>query len=156
MAWLFHLRNLSLIHHCIELTMPCYKSSYSENLKHLYNLFTHCLSLPQDREARKAQLRHEIPPEPDAGDPDAVRVSLKLPHGTRVERRFRKTESLKVRWCCCFFCNVFNYFYLNSIAQEGVILIFVFLISLVWLNILALAYLPFFPLINKSMDLHFS
>ncbi|KAH3712656.1 hypothetical protein DPMN_072409 [Dreissena polymorpha] len=49
----------------------------------------------QERENRKDELRQEIPAEPDDSDPDAIRVVLKLPHGTRIERRFRKTESLK-------------------------------------------------------------
>lgn len=50
----------------------------------------------QDRELRKEELRNEIPAEPDTSDPDAVRVVLKLPNGTRIERRFMKTDSLKV------------------------------------------------------------
>ena len=41
-------------------------------------------------------MRDALPEEPMADDPDAVRVLLKLPNGTRLERRFLKTHSLKV------------------------------------------------------------
>ncbi|KAL4217955.1 FAS-associated factor 2 [Mactra antiquata] len=49
----------------------------------------------QERERRKDELRLEIPPEPENGHSDIIRVVLKLPHGTRVERKFLRTHSLK-------------------------------------------------------------
>ena len=58
--------------------------------QYLYMMF-------QDREDRKDSLRSEIPDEPELDDAHAVRVVLKLPNGTRLERRFMKTDSLKVR-----------------------------------------------------------
>lgn len=49
----------------------------------------------QERENRKEDLRKQIPEEPPADHPDAIRIVLKLPHGTRIERRFLRTQSLK-------------------------------------------------------------
>lgn len=65
----------------------------------------------QDRELRKETLRSEIPDEPELSDPDAVRIVLKLPNGTRIERRFRKTDSLKVSvtHCCITLTDPFHY-----------------------------------------------
>lgn len=37
-----------------------------------------------------------MPEEPMPDEPDAVRLLLKLPNGTRLERRFLKGQSLKV------------------------------------------------------------
>ena len=34
--------------------------------------------------------------EPLADEPDTIRVLLKLPNGTRLERRFYRNQSLKV------------------------------------------------------------
>lgn len=47
-------------------------------------------------ERRKEELRDQLPQEPDAEDPDAIRILLKLPSGIRLERRFLKTDSLQV------------------------------------------------------------
>jgi hypothetical protein len=52
---------------------------------------------------RKETLKNEIPEEPNTTDPDTIRIVLKLPHGARVERRFLKTQSLKVT---CVFKNL--------------------------------------------------
>ncbi|XP_060579347.1 FAS-associated factor 2-like isoform X2 [Ruditapes philippinarum] len=49
----------------------------------------------QERENRKEELKNEIPPEPENGHAESVRVVLKLPNGTRIERRFLKSQSLK-------------------------------------------------------------
>ncbi|KAK3088816.1 hypothetical protein FSP39_024113 [Pinctada imbricata] len=49
----------------------------------------------EERELRKEQLKREIPPEPNGSDPDVIKVVLKLPHGSRVERKFNKHQSLK-------------------------------------------------------------
>nr|WMH04084.1 ubiquitin regulatory X domain containing protein 8 [Sinonovacula constricta] len=49
----------------------------------------------EEREQRKEQLRCDIPEEPPADSPDCVAVVLKLPDGTRIGRRFLKTQSLK-------------------------------------------------------------
>lgn len=45
----------------------------------------------------KEELKNEIPEEPTADEPDVVRIVLKLPHGSRIERKFLKNQSLKVR-----------------------------------------------------------
>ncbi|CAH1772412.1 unnamed protein product [Owenia fusiformis] len=49
----------------------------------------------QEIEAKKAELRCSIPEEPAADDPDAIRILLKLPSGSRVERRFNRNHSLQ-------------------------------------------------------------
>ncbi|XP_065940222.1 FAS-associated factor 2-like [Magallana gigas] len=49
----------------------------------------------QERERMKEELKIEIPEEPAVNDPDVVRIVLKLPHGSRIERRFLKNQSLK-------------------------------------------------------------
>ncbi|GAB6018656.1 FAS-associated factor 2 [Chamberlinius hualienensis] len=43
----------------------------------------------------KRKLVNEIPPEPSPDDPSAVKILIKLPNGTRLERRFSKDLSLK-------------------------------------------------------------
>lgn len=37
-----------------------------------------------------------MPSEPDAADPDAILLLFILPNGTRLERRFRRSDKLKV------------------------------------------------------------
>merc|ERR1712032_113715 len=44
---------------------------------------------------QKIELASEIPEEPEASDPTAVRVLIKLPGGQRLERRFLMSHSLK-------------------------------------------------------------
>merc|ERR1712192_178811 len=44
---------------------------------------------------QKIELASEIPEEPEASDPMAVRVLIKLPGGQRLERRFLMSHSLK-------------------------------------------------------------
>lgn len=51
---------------------------------------------------RKEHLRDMLPPEPATDDPNTVRILLKLPNGTRLERRFNKTDSIKVGLEMCF------------------------------------------------------
>ena len=50
----------------------------------------------EDRERRKDEIRMKLPAEPDGDNNDVVKILLKLPNGTRLERRFLKTQSLKV------------------------------------------------------------
>ncbi|XP_064597373.1 FAS-associated factor 2-like [Liolophura sinensis] len=51
--------------------------------------------LLEERERQKEDLKTGIPAEPPSDDPEAIRILLKLPSGTRLERRFRKSQSLK-------------------------------------------------------------
>lgn len=44
---------------------------------------------------QKIELASEIPDEPPANEPQAVRIVIKLPEGQRLERRFHKSQSLK-------------------------------------------------------------
>lgn len=44
---------------------------------------------------QKIELASEIPDEPSADEPEAVRIVIKLPEGQRLERRFFKHQSLK-------------------------------------------------------------
>ena len=46
---------------------------------------------------QKIELASEIPDEPPLDRPDCVRISIKLPDGGRIERRFSTAHSLKVR-----------------------------------------------------------
>jgi FAS-associated factor 2 len=45
---------------------------------------------------QKIELASEIPDEPPVNEPTAVRIVIKLPEGQRLERRFHKSQSLKV------------------------------------------------------------
>lgn len=56
----------------------------------------------QEREAKKTELRTQIPEEPPAGHPDAIKIMLKLPHGIRIERRFLRSQSLKYLYYFAF------------------------------------------------------
>ncbi|XP_023219526.1 FAS-associated factor 2-like [Centruroides sculpturatus] len=44
---------------------------------------------------QKIELADQIPEEPPVDQPDTVHVMIKLPVGTRLERRFQKNHSLK-------------------------------------------------------------
>lgn len=48
-------------------------------------------------------IRDELPQEPDSDNPDIIKILLKLPNGTRLERRFIKSQSLKVAIHCLTF-----------------------------------------------------
>jgi len=43
---------------------------------------------------QKVQARETLKPEPTPDDPDLIQVVIKLPSGTRLERKFLKTDSL--------------------------------------------------------------
>ena len=45
---------------------------------------------------QKIELASKIPDEPPVNEPTAVRIVIKLPEGQRLERRFHKSQSLKV------------------------------------------------------------
>ncbi|XP_059170313.1 FAS-associated factor 2-like isoform X2 [Physella acuta] len=48
-----------------------------------------------EREEKKSDLEKQLPPEPDVSDPDSIRIMLKIPNGSRIERRFHRHHSLK-------------------------------------------------------------
>ena len=50
----------------------------------------------QELVLKKEQIRDQLPQEPDSDHPDKIDVLLKLPNGTRLERRFLITDSLEV------------------------------------------------------------
>ena len=45
---------------------------------------------------KKTEAREQLASEPDIDDPDAIKIMLKLPNGMRLDRRFRRTDSIKV------------------------------------------------------------
>lgn len=45
---------------------------------------------------RKDEIRRSLPAEPEASDPDCVRVRLTFPSGAKLERRFKSNDSLQV------------------------------------------------------------
>ncbi|XP_037074684.1 FAS-associated factor 2-like [Pollicipes pollicipes] len=51
---------------------------------------------------QKIELASEIPDEPALDRPDCVRISIKLPDGSRIERRFSTAHSLKVLYYVVF------------------------------------------------------
>ena len=59
-------------------------------------VFTPHFPCPQEREQRKSELEQELPPEPSPSNPDSIRILLKIPSGSRIERRFLRSQSLKV------------------------------------------------------------
>jgi transcription initiation factor IIF auxiliary subunit len=50
-------------------------------------------------ERLKDVLMTKLPGEPEAGDPEAVRILLKCPSGLRLERRFLKSDQIKASFC---------------------------------------------------------
>jgi len=50
----------------------------------------------QEFEIDKAVRSSRLPAEPDPSDPSAITVSLRLPSGYRLERRFMATDKLEV------------------------------------------------------------
>ena len=56
------------------------------------------LGLSLQRIAQEKISRAErIPEEPEASNEDAIRIMIKLPDGSRLERRFLKSDQLQVR-----------------------------------------------------------
>lgn len=53
-----------------------------------------------------------MPSEPDAADPDAILLLFILPNGTRLERRFRRSDKLKV---CSIIPNIFFHVQTNAV-----------------------------------------
>ncbi|CAL1527959.1 unnamed protein product [Lymnaea stagnalis] len=53
------------------------------------------LCTQREREQKKSELERVLPLEPEASDPDAIRIMLKIPNGNRIERRFHRSQSLK-------------------------------------------------------------
>ncbi|KAH6929335.1 hypothetical protein HPB50_026817 [Hyalomma asiaticum] len=49
----------------------------------------------------KLELVDQIPEEPPDSDPGSIHLVIKLPTGTRLERRFRRTQSLKTDKAVC-------------------------------------------------------
>ncbi|CAN7947844.1 unnamed protein product, partial [Ixodes pacificus] len=49
----------------------------------------------QEIQRMKMELVDQIPEEPPDSDPHSIRLVIKLPAGTRLERRFRRSQSLK-------------------------------------------------------------
>ena len=45
---------------------------------------------------QKIELASEIPDEPPVNEPQAVRIIIKLPDGKQLQRRFLRSQSLKV------------------------------------------------------------
>lgn len=60
----------------------------------------------QETERKKERLHEQIPPEPDTTLPNTIRLLLKTPGGTRIERSFIRSESMKVIFCHLVFYNV--------------------------------------------------
>ena len=54
----------------------------------------------------KERWRLEIPAEPDVSDPECVKLLIKLPSSARIERRFSKSDSLKVTIMICIYAKV--------------------------------------------------
>ena len=65
---------------------------------------------------QKIEAGQELKPEPDATETETIRVVIKLPNGTRLERRFSKSDSLKV---CKLFLSIINEFLLALLLLFG-------------------------------------
>ncbi len=48
------------------------------------------------QEEAKQKKKAQIPPEPEAGDPEACEIAFRLPSGKRVTRRFHKSTTIEV------------------------------------------------------------
>ncbi|GFR40515.1 hypothetical protein Agub_g1084, partial [Astrephomene gubernaculifera] len=56
---------------------------------------TQAASSKKSPEEVAAEARARVPPEPAEGDPDSLRVALRLPDGSRLTRRFRRSEPVR-------------------------------------------------------------
>jgi len=63
---------------------------------HLRELVFCKFSRLQELSRKKLEARERLVSEPEATDPDAIKIMLKLPNGMRLDRCFRKTDSIKV------------------------------------------------------------
>ncbi|KAK3720481.1 hypothetical protein RRG08_058369 [Elysia crispata] len=48
-----------------------------------------------EKEQKKSRIEQELPPEPASSHPESIRILLKIPSGSRIERRFLRNQSLK-------------------------------------------------------------
>ena len=66
----------------------------------------------------KERWRLEIPAEPDVSDPECVKLLIKLPSSARIERRFSKSDSLKVTIMICIYAKVcISLMYITCVAN---------------------------------------
>ncbi|XP_070534832.1 FAS-associated factor 2-like [Ptychodera flava] len=63
----------------------------------------------EERKQLKITKSENLPSEPDSDDPNAVKLVLKFPNGTRIERRFLNSESVQV---------LYDYVFCNENAPE--------------------------------------
>jgi len=71
----------------------------------------------QDLIRQKEIARETLREEPPSDHPDCVKMLIKLPCGTRLERRFLKTDSLEVSRkieCHCLFCFWFMFNFMST------------------------------------------
>ena len=55
-----------------------------------------CKFWVQEMARRREELFSSLPAEPESIDPQAIRIVVRLPQGERMDRRFLKTDRLKV------------------------------------------------------------
>ncbi|PIK58140.1 putative FAS-associated factor 2 [Apostichopus japonicus] len=65
--------------------------------------------LKEDKIRMRLEKAANLPAEPDADDPECVRLLIKLPNGVRLDRCFRKTDSLEV---------IYDYVYVQDDVPE--------------------------------------
>lgn len=61
----------------------------------------------QNLKQRKSDILSNLKEEPSASASDVIKVVIKLPNGTRLERRFLTTDSMKVMLEFTFLCSPF-------------------------------------------------
>ena len=86
-----------------------------------------------------------MPQEPSADDSDVIKILLKLPSGTRLERRFLKSQSLKVGYRKKSQMSIFFFFFffaeLNTFRGS--------------LKILSKVYVCLFEFVHKKLKTDF-
>lgn len=82
------------IHHFHEPVIKARKSSQEEHAPHRGFRVSEISKTLPSKLSIDVKKKRRVPPEPSSGEPDCVVLAIKLPDGTRLERRFRQTDLL--------------------------------------------------------------
>jgi hypothetical protein len=64
--------------------------------------------LSRDDKIRKLRTYFEQHPEPETSVAEVATIRFQLPQGTKLSRRFLKTDTSQVKMCCCCSCELID------------------------------------------------